>query len=398
MKEENKRKKKDEAQDEASERAKRNEEYAMMINILFSYAVTNILNLYKTIPTLEKGFMYSFDGDSVARQRRVNEILNDLKSASVRTIKRGIYQEWDIANKECDEIIASAMGRKTLDLSTFHRWTDRNQSARDAFFKRRERGLNLSDRIWKSVKQLREEMEIAMTISIEDGDSASSMSRKIREYLKDPDLMFRRFRYKIGEEDVIDPETGETIGKKPIYGLKWKKKIRDEKTGKIHFIDYDRDSYKTGVGVYKSSAKNAMRVARTETNIAYRMADHHRWQQMEFVIGQRIQVSRSHKEEDICDKLQGDYPKDFVFTGWHPQCYCYATPILISEDEMAKVNEAFLKGESYEPKENQITEYPKGFREWIADNADKIVDSRRSGKSPYFIKDNPKIINEIIKK
>ena len=215
MKEENKRKKKDEAQDEASERAKRNEEYAMMINILFSYAVTNILNLYKTIPTLEKGFMYSFDGDSVARQRKVNEILNDLKSASVRTIKRGIYQEWDIANKECDEIIASAMGRKTLDLSTFHRWTDRNQSARDAFFKRRERGLNLSDRIWKSVKQLREEMEIAMTISIEDGDSASSMSRKIREYLKDPDLMFRRFRYKIGEEDVIDPETGEPSGKSP---------------------------------------------------------------------------------------------------------------------------------------------------------------------------------------
>lgn len=141
-----------------------------------------------------------------------------------------------------------------------------------------------------------------------------------------------------------------------------------------------------------------MRVARTETNIAYRMADHHRWQQMEFVIGQRIQVSRSHKEEDICDKLQGDYPKDFVFTGWHPQCYCYATPILISVDEMAKVNEAFLKGESYEPKENQITEYPKGFREWIADNADKIVNTRRRGKSPYFIKDNPKIINEIIKK
>ena len=78
--------------------------------------------------------------------------------------------------------------------------------------------------------------------------------------------MFRRFRFKKGED-----EQG-----KPIYGRKWKKPIKDEKTGKYRWIDYDRSDYKTGSGVYKSSAKNAMRVARSETNSAYRRADNER--------------------------------------------------------------------------------------------------------------------------
>lgn len=71
-----------------------------------------------------------------------------------------------------------------------------------------------------------------------------------------------------------------------------------------------------------------MRVARTETNLAYRRADHDPWQQMDFVLGQKIQLSHSHPKKDICDKLQGDYPAEFVFDGWHPQCFCFVTPRL----------------------------------------------------------------------
>ena len=40
-------------------------------------------------------------------------------------------------------------------------------------------------------------------------------------------------------------------------------------------------------GVYRSSYNNARRLAATETNIAYRTADHLRWQQMDFVISLR---------------------------------------------------------------------------------------------------------------
>ena len=379
-------------------RISRTEAYAERVRVMFAQTVNNILALNKKIPTLDDGVMFSFDGESQRLRNEVEQALRQLHSAATLAIRRGIAVEWDIANQECDKLIKSAFGKKILESPEFNAWTDRNEAARDAFMNRSERGLNLSDRVWKSVRQLRDEMEVAMTVAIGEGDSASSMSRKVREYLNDPDLMFRRFRYKAGEKDIIDPETGEVIGKEPIYKLKWKKRIKDEVTGKYKFIDYDRNSYETGQGVYKSSAKNAMRVARTETNMAYRRADHSRWQGMDFVLGQHIEVSRSHTEKmkDICDKLQGDYPKDFIFEGWHPQCFCVCTPILMSEDEMAKVNEAFLKGETYTPKGKQITDYPQGFKDWVREKADKIVDAHDYGKDPYFVRNNYQAVDQIL--
>ena len=379
-------------------RISRTEAYAERVRVMFAQTVNNILALNKKIPTLDDGVMFSFDGESQRLRNEVEQELRQLHSAATLAIRRGIAVEWDIANQECDKLIKSAFGKKILESPEFNAWTDRNEAARDAFMNRSERGLNLSDRVWKSVRQLRDEMEVAMTVAIGEGDSASSMSRKVMQYLNDPGLMFRRFRYKKGEEDIVDPDTGEVIGKKPIYGLKWKKKVIDEKTGKVKFIDYDRSDYKTGDGVYKSSAKNAMRVTRTETNMAYRRADNARWQGMDFVLGQHIETSRSHddKKKDICDKLAGDYPKDFKFDGWHPQCFCVCTPILMDENEMAKVTEAFLKGETYTPKGKQITDYPQGFKDWVTENQGKILDAHDNGKDPYFIKYNYAAVDEIM--
>lgn len=377
-------------------RIKRTEAYAEKVRLMFAQTVNNILALNKSMPSLDDGVMFSFDGESMKMQKKVEEALRQLHSAATLAIRRGIAVEWDIANDEIDKILNSVYGKKVLSSPEFNGWMNRNDSARDAFLNRSEKGMSLSDRVWKSVRQLRDEMEVAMTVAIGEGDSASSMSRKVREYLNDPDLMFRRFRYKAGEKDIIDPETGEVIGKEPVYKLKWKKRVKDEKTGKYKFIDYDRKSYETGQGVYKSSAKNAMRLTRTETNMAYRRADHSRWQGMDFVLGQHIEPSKNHKIEDICDKLQGDYPKDFQFDGFHPQCYCVCTPILMSEDEMAKVNEAFLKGETYTPKGKQITDYPQGFKDWVREKADKIVDAHDYGKDPYFVRNNYQAVDQIL--
>ncbi|MBR3455746.1 MAG: hypothetical protein IKH26_10515 [Bacteroidaceae bacterium] len=43
-----------------------------------------------------------------------------------------------------------------------------------------------------------------------------------------------------------------------------------------------------------SSYKNARRLAATECNTAYRTADHERWQQMDFVVGQEVHLSGNH--------------------------------------------------------------------------------------------------------
>lgn len=369
-------------------RIQRTEVYAEGVRRAFAKTVNAILALNKSMPTLDDGEMFSFDAQRESYQKKVEALLRQLHSVVTTAIKRGIVLEWDKANDECDKLVQSVFGKEVLSSTQFTAWTDRNESAMDSFINRSDKGLNLSERIWQNIQQLRDEMEVAMTVAIGEGNSAASMSRKVRQYLNDPDLMFRRFRYK-------DPETGE-------WKRKWKKRIKDEATGKYKWIDYDKDSYKVGAGVYKSSAKNAMRVTRTETNIAYRRADHERWSQMDFVLGQRVNLSRNHPKKDICDKLAGDYPKDFVFDGWHPQCFCYVTPITLNPDETAHLTKMMLNGEDWRKelkrlvRGREIKSYPDNFKEWVNDNANKIAASQARGTEPYFIKNNAKAIDKIL--
>lgn len=366
-------------------RIKRTEAYAERVRLLFAQTVSEILALNKSMPQLDEGEMFSFAGESMKRQKEVERLLRLLHSVATMAIEKGIRLEWSQANDECDKLVKSCFGKRALSSPEFAAWTQRNSAAMNAFIARSENGLNLSQRVWKSVEQLRDEMEVAITVSVGEGESAASMSRKVRQYLNDPDLMFRRFRYK-------DPESGE-------WRRKWKKRIKDPATGKVKWIDYDKRTYQdqwTGRGYYKSSAQNAMRVARTETNIAYRRADNERWQQMDFVLGQRVNLSRSHPKKDICDKLAGDYPVDFVFDGWHPQCFCFVTPILMDEDEMAKVSEAFLRGEKYVPRGKRITDYPDNFKQWVSEHKEDIAQSRDRGTEPYFIRNNAIAIDEIL--
>lgn len=366
-------------------RIKRTEAYAERVRTLFAATVNEILALNRSMPQLDEGEMFSFAGESMKRQKEVERLLRQLHSVATVAIEKGIKLEWAQANEECDKLVQSCFGKRALSSPEFSAWTQRNNAAMNAFLARSEKGMNLSQRVWKAVEQLRDEMEVAITVSVGEGESAAQMSRKVRQYLNDPDLMFRRFRYK-------DPETGE-------WRRKWKKRIKDPATGKVKWIDYDKRKYQdqwTGRGYYKSSAQNAMRVARTETNIAYRRADNARWQQMDFVLGQRVNLSRSHPKKDICDKLAGDYPVDFVFDGWHPQCFCFVTPILMDEDEMAKASEAFLRGEKYEPKGKRITDYPENFKQWVSEHKEDISQARDRGTEPYFIRNNAMAIDEIL--
>lgn len=145
-----------------------------------------------------------------------------------------------------------------------------------------------------------------------------------------------------------------------------------------------------------------MRLTRTETNIAYRRADNARWQEMDFVIGQRVQLSKNHPKKDICDKLVGDYPKDFVFDGWHPQCFCFCTPITIPPEETVHLTEIMLNGGDWRAemkriaKGRAITDYPQNFKDWVTEHKGDIAASREKGTEPYFIRNNAGVIDEIL--
>ena len=311
-------------QSAASQRIQRTEAYAGTVKRMFDETVNDILKLKLAKPT-EEGVMYSFDGDTIQVRKRVEELLKRLHSSATLAVKKGIQAEWGIANKEMDDLVKATFGKKLFESDRFRAWTGHNEDAMNAFVNRTDKGMNLSDRVWQASRQLRDEMEVALTVGMGSGESAASMSRAVRQCLNDPDLMFRRFRYKKGED-----ENGN-----PIYGKKWKKKVIVD--GKTKWIDYDKDSYiPKGAGghsrgVYRSAAKNAMRVARTETNMAYRRADYERWQKMDFVLGIRIELSNQHPIPDICDDMQGDYPKNFYFGGWHPHCYPDDAMVLTDE-------------------------------------------------------------------
>ncbi|MDO4191580.1 MAG: hypothetical protein Q4D14_07890 [Bacteroidales bacterium] len=88
---------------------------------------------------------------------------------------------------------------------------------------------------------------------------------------------------------------------------------------------------------------------------------------------------------DICDELQGDYPKTFKWCGWHPQCRCHATAIT-ADKELRKqwLAEGCPSGffDQY-----QIKDAPKNFVQWVGDNKDKIS---RARSLPYWVQDNLK--------
>lgn len=374
----------------------RTEHYADNVRRLYATATDELLKLSAMKASNGVSAAFSFS-DSKRLSEQANAILRALYSGVYNEIKGGVIAEWGNANKSCDALITSIFGRKVKEDNHYARYFARNKESVDAFFKRKSEygGLNLSQRVWKYVGDFKTEMEMALSVAMGEGKSAATISREVRKYLQRPDMMFRRFRVKTGEQDIFDAD-GNVVGKEPVYGRVWKRKVVDAVTGNVSWQTVNLKDYSFGRGVYRSSYKNAMRLARTETNMAYRTADQERWRQLDFVIGYRVVLSDNHPEPDICNDLsarrgekgsRGVYPKDFVFKGWHPQCRCYVVPILADEKEFDKIQEAILNDEPIPESKSVIREPNKYFQDWWKSNKSRVAEAQ---SLPYWVKDNPK--------
>ncbi len=255
--------------------------------ILKASALVTLIRAFKK----EKPFRFE---DYPSTTEKLQSLLKDLSSQIESAITVAIVSEWDLANARNDALSDIVFGKRKDDLPAVARslYYARNEEARLAFQKRRIDGLGLSERVWNLTQQFRQEIEMGIDIALRDGLSASQTARRLKQYLNEPDRLFRR--------------------------------VRDEH-GVLH-LSKAAKAYHPGQGVYRSSYRNARRLAATETNIAYRTADYLRWQQLDFVVGIEIRLSNNHTcngkpFHDICDELKGRYPKDFKFTGWHPLCY-----------------------------------------------------------------------------
>jgi hypothetical protein len=121
-------------------------------------------------------------------------------------------------------------------------------------------------------------------------------------------------------------------------------------------------------------------VARNEINIAYRYADYERVQTLDFVKGIKVNLSNAHiKKYDICDELQGEYPKGFKFLGWHPNCLCFTTTVIINKKEFIN----FVNNNARTSKD--ITTIPARAQKFLNANSDTIKGYKNK---PYFIADN----------
>lgn len=365
---------------------KRTEGYAAEVRAIYLDALGEVINLVKGTE-LEDGKPFSFSEYGYSEE--VTPILRNMYSRTYQTIRNGVEKEWILSNEHNDELVKGIFGEHSIEDHHFAKYFLRNKEAMDAFFARKtgEEGLSLSQKVWKYNGMYKEELENALDLAIGEGTPANRLATKIKSYLQEPDKFYRRFRVKIGED-----ENGN-----PIYGRIWKRRIWDKESESYKWVNDDPKKYHPGQGVYRSSYRNAQRLARTETNIAYREADFTRWQQLDFVVGVEIKLSNNHPVWDICDDLKGVYPKGFKWVGWHPNCRCYMVPVLAKEEELDQMLDKILNGED---PGSVVTDSPKDlpdqFQTWVKDNEERYAKAEAKGTLPYFIRDNKKAVEQIL--
>lgn len=351
--------------------------YNKRLGRLYSDYVKKLTSLGYGEDVLEDDALFNFDNFPQLKAR-LNDIFNDYYQNSLLCYKSGITDSVALAYNHDEMVIGgySVLTDKAIRVA--------RDTAAATFISNRlktKNGLNLAQIVWNYCQQTKSEFEMAMSNTIADGikkgSSAEEVGKSIRKYLNDPDMMYRRYH-------TIKVQKN---GKKKDVVTWRRRRIID---GKVRFVEEPLE--KVGMGVYRSARKNALRVARTEINSAYHKARNERWQNEPFVIGQYIHVSPQHNIDDICNDLEGRYPKDYVWISWHSQCICTSDPITIQGEEKKEFYKRLMAGEDMS---NYVSPFavltmPEKYNQYIKDNSEAIVKAWMRGKLAWHLQDNTK--------
>jgi hypothetical protein len=351
--------------------------YNKRLGRLYSDYVKKLTSLGYGEDVLEDDALFNFDNFPQLKAR-LNDIFNDYYQNSLLCYKSGITDGVALAYNHDEMVIGgySVLTDKAIRVA--------RDTAAATFISNRlktKNGLNLAQIVWNYCQQTKSEFEMAMSNTIADeikkGSSAEEVGKSIRKYLNDPDMMYRRYH-------TIKVQKN---GKKKDVVTWRRRRIID---GKVRFVEEPLE--KVGMGIYRSARKNALRVARTEINSAYHKARNERWQNEPFVIGQYIHVSPQHNIDDICNDLEGQYPKDYVWISWHPQCICTSDPITIQGEEKKEFYKRLMAGEDMS---NYVSPFavltmPEKYNQYIKDNSEAIVKAGMRGKLAWHLQDNTK--------
>ena len=285
-------------------------------------------------------------------QKKMAEIQKRFVDDIGDVIYRGTSDEWKNSN-EVQDLLANNVLKAyeaVVDREKYKVLYQTNSDALKAFQNRKDKGFNVSEKLWNQSVVYKKELEDAISCAIEKGMSAVTLSKRISKYLQDFPQLQKDYKEKFGiASKAMDCE-------------------------------------------YRS-----IRLAASEINMAYRAAENKRWEQMDFVVGYEIKLSGNHTLNgkpftDICDTLAGKYPKDFVWTGWHPLCRCYKIPILKTEEEFWRWDG---RSEASTDSVNSVRDVPDQFKKWVLENSVRIEKANANGTLPYFLKDNKEIFQNI---
>lgn len=330
-----------------SELNKRIAKYVALVQAVYDTLNLEVAKLVESLGISKIDFnelQFSFSDYPEAR-KRLSDIQAQFVDDIFAIIYRGTSDEWKNSN-EVQDLLANAVLKAydaIIDKEKYKILYQTNSDALRSFQYRKDKGLNISGKLWKQSVIYKKELEDAISCAIEKGMSAVTLSKRISKYLR-------------------------------------------------NFSSLQKD-YKEKFGVASKSSDceyRSIRLAASEINMAYRTAENERWKQMDFVVGFEIKLSGNHTLNgkpfnDICDQLIGKYPKDFVWTGWHPMCRCYKIPILKTEEEFWAWDG---KSETSTNSVNTVKDVPENYKKWINDNYDRIESARKNNTLPYFLRDN----------
>ena len=208
------------------------EGYVQAIDALYSSAVNEYSKLVGGM-SITPDKVFSFD-DYPATKNKAQQIVNQLAAKMQAVIVKGSREQWLYACKKNDEFLRSILNTSKVPKKVLSKYQDRNLDALDTFQKRKINGMNLSQRIWNYSGQMKTQMELGIDIALGEGKSAQALSKDLRQYLVDPDKLFRRVRDKHG--NLV--------------------------------LSKNAKAFNPGQGKYRSSYKNAMRLTRSEINMA----------------------------------------------------------------------------------------------------------------------------------
>ena len=271
------------------------------------------------------------------------ELLN-LESMLYANISAFQKDGWERAERKNDDFISQFIKGMSISSATKDGMFTHSLSAFEALKNDIDaNGFKLSDRIWNITQQTKSQLEFYLDSGVVAGRNSNGISSDIRQILQNPQKRFRRIRNEKGELVLSQP-------------------MKD---------------YHPGQGVYRSAYKNALRTSATTTNTAYRSADYERWSKQDFILGIEIQRSANNRGPcKICDAMIGKYPKTFKFTGFHPFCICFATPITMEPEDFAD----FLLNDTV-PQGQTITDIPQATKDFVSENKDGF-------QSAFWYKDN----------